>query len=252
MVESTETMGQVDHDAPVTPEERREAVKLVTRLLGATMAVVLAAGVATYFTRDNDGGGFGGKVTLINAIGPLAGRDLTGYIADRRNDLGKANGPRAAVVSLTDYASEADARRLVDGLPVRGLLVAAPGGQPTLVRGDLAAWAAKTRTEAAAERQQFESLIPTLDPADEADFIDDAKAQIQRLTRLEAEASADRPVVFAIVTVADVVNLRRLASTTGVRLVDVGDSAAVPEARRIRGIRPEETVTAGDPLTRPV
>jgi hypothetical protein len=255
MVESTDTVSEIDdaHDAPVTAEERQEAVKLVTRLLAAALAVVLAAGVATYFTRDDDGGdSFGGEVTLINAIGPLAGRDLTSYIADRRNELGQVRDRRAAVVSLKEYMSEDQARRLFDGLPVRALLVAAPGGRATLVKGDLAQWAERTRTEAAEERQQFEGLIPTLDPEDEAEFIDDYKEQIQRLTRLEAEADASKPVVFAVVTIGEIDDLRGLASTTGVRLVDVGAGPTVPEDRRIRGIRPEETVTAGDPITRPV
>jgi hypothetical protein len=156
------------------------------------------------------------------------------------------------VVSLSTYVNEADARRLFDGMPIRGFLVAAPGGRPTLVTGDLAVWAERTRSEATAEREQFEGLIPTLNPEDEADFIDDAKQQIQRLTRLEAEASADGPVVFAVVTVGEVADLRRLAATTGVRLVDLGAGIAVPETRRIRGLRPEETVTAGNPITRPV
>jgi hypothetical protein len=249
MVESTET--RVREDAPVTQEERQEAVKLLIRLLGAAMAVVVAAGVATLLSRDDSGGEGGGDITLINAIGPLAGRDLTAYVSDRRNELGQARGPHAAVVSLAQYSSESDVRRLFDGVDIRALLVAAPGGGPTLVKGDLAAWAERTRAEAAEERKQFESLLPTYDPEDEAEFIEQARADIERLTKLERTVSSDGPVVFAVVVVADVAELRRLAATTGVRLVDVGADAELPEDTRIRGIRPEETTTAGDPVTRP-
>jgi hypothetical protein len=249
MVESTDT--KVEDDAPVTLEERQEAVKLLIRLLGAALAVVVAAGVATLLSRDG-GGDDGGEITLINAIGPLAGRDLTAYVADRRNELGQAAGQRAAVVSLAAYASEPDVRRLFDGVDIRGLLVAAPGGGPTLVTGPLAEWAEQTRADAVEERQQFEALLPTYDPEDEAEFIEDARVQIERLAKLERAASPDGAVVFAVVVVADVAELRRLATTTGVRVVDVGADEEVPEARRIRGIRPEETTTAGDPVTRPV
>jgi len=248
MVESTDT--EVE-DAPVTLEERQEAVKLLIRLLGAALAVVVAAGVATLLSRDGGDEG-GGEITLINAIGPLAGRDLTAYIADRRNELGEATGRRAAVVSLADYASEPDVRRLFDGVDIRALLVAAPGGGPTLVTGTLTEWAERTRAEAVEERQQFEALLPTYDPEDEAEFIEDARVQIERLAKLEQAASPDGLVVFAAVVVADAAELRRLATTTGVRVVDVGADEEVPEARRVRGIRPEETATAGDPVTRPV
>ena len=250
MADSTETREPVE-DRPVTDEERREAVKLVTRLLTAALAVVVAAAAATLLTRDDDDG-FGGDVSLINAIGPLAGRDLTTYVADRRNELAEVTGRRAAVVSLVDYASEADARRLFDGLTVRALLVAAPGGEPTLVQGDLGQWAEQTRADAAEERRQFEALLPTYDPETEPDFIETARTEIGRLEKLEAAAAPDGPVVFAVLVVADQPDLRRLGSTTGVRLVDVGESAQVPESRRIRGLRPEETSTAGDPITRPV
>jgi hypothetical protein len=140
---------------------------------------------------------------------------------------------------------------LFDGVTVRGLMVAAPGGQPTVVGDDLAAWADTTRKDATEERQQFEALLPTYDAENESDFIDTARTEIDRLRKLEAAATPDGEVVFAVVVVADAADLQRLGSTTGVRLVDAGSSDQVPERRRIRGLRPEETATAGDPITRP-
>ncbi|MDQ1375731.1 MAG: hypothetical protein QOJ09_3069 [Actinomycetota bacterium] len=242
----------VRSDDPVTPEERQQTVRLLLRLAAAGLAVIIAAGVSLLLTRDNGNKlDFGGKVTLVNSIGPLSGRDVQQYVLDRQHGLDAATGVRAAVVSLASYMKEPDARRLVEGLNVRALIVAAPGGRPTVVAGDLAAWADKARQEAASERIEFEHLLPTYDSKEEKDFLDDAKAQIARLQRVEQAASAGGDVVFGVVLVAPADQLQRLAKTTGVRLVDVGTGPAVPALSRVRGIRPEEVTTSGDPLTRP-
>ena len=42
-----------------------------------------------------------------------------------------------------------------------------------------------------------------------------------------------------------------LASTTGVRLVDVAATTRIPTDTNIHGLRPEETAKADTPLTRP-
>jgi hypothetical protein len=243
---------KVRPDAPVTPEERQQAVRLIVRFVAAGLAVIVAAGVALLLTRDSgDDLDFGGKVTLVNAIGPLSGRDVERYMFDRKAAPKTATDVRAAVVSLAAYRTEADARKLVEGLNVRALLVAPPGGRPTVVTGDLTAWADQTRQDAASERAEFERLLPTYDAKEEAEFLADAKAQIARLQKVEKSASATGDVVFAMVLVAPANELRRLADTTGVRLVDVGVGPAVPAMARVRGIRPEETGVTGDPLTRP-
>jgi hypothetical protein len=237
--------------APVTQEERQQAVGLIVRFVAAGLAVILAAGVALLLTRDDDEFDFGGDVTLVNAIGPLSGRDVPNYIFQRQRDLKAATDVRSAVVSLSAYSKDADARKLVEGLNVRALIVAAPGGRPTVVTGDLASWAEQARQDAASERAEFERLLPTYDAKEEREFLDDAKVQIARLQRVEKAASPDGDVVFAIVLVAPAKELQRLAQTTGVRLVDVGPGAAVPAMTRVRGIRPEETSVSGDPITRP-
>jgi hypothetical protein len=238
-------------DTVVTPEERKEAVKLITRVVAAGLAVLLAGGVAILLNRDSDEG-FGGEVTLINAIGPLSGRNLTTYALDRRKELLQASGTRAAVISFGAYKTEADARRLVQGVAIKALMVAPPGSAPGVVTGDLAAWAERAQAAAAEDWAQFQQLMPTYDPVEDAPFIEDAKAKMSQLARVHETARADGDVVFGVVVVGDTGNLRRLANTTGVRLVDVGSSAEVPALTRIRGIRPEETALAGEPLTRPV
>ena len=237
-------------DDPVTPEERQQAVRLVVRFFAAALAVILAAGIALVLTREDDDD-FGGEITLVNAIGPLSGRDVPQYIFDRKRELGAISDVRAAVVSLTGYMREQDARKLVEGLNVRALLVAAPGGGPRVITGSLAEWADEARRDAAEERAEFEKLLPTYNPKEEQEFIDEAKEQIARLRRVEETASATGEVVFALVVVAPAEDLRRIGDTTGVRVVDVGESPAVPAVANIRGIRPEEASTSGQPLTRP-
>jgi hypothetical protein len=235
----------------VTPEERRQAVRLIVRFVAAGLAVIIAGSVALLLTRD-DADDFGGEITLVDAIGPLSGRSIAPYVVDRERALKEATDVRSAVISLDAYRKEVDARKLVEGLNVRALLVAPPGGKPAVVTGDLSAWADQARQEAASERTELEKLIPTFNPAEDTEFLEDAKVQITRLQRVEQAATPDGDVVFAIVLVAPADELRRLSETTGVRLVDVGVGATVPAMSRVRGIRPEETTTSGDPLTRPV
>jgi hypothetical protein len=249
MPELVET--QPRKDDPVTPEERQQAVRLLVRFVAAGLAVIFAGGIALLVTREDDAD-FGGEIVLENAIGPLSGRDVAQYIYERKRDLRAAKDVRAAVVNLADYMTEADARKLVEGLNVRALIVAAPGGNPTVVTGPVSEWAEEARRAAAEERAEFEKLLPTYDPAEEQDFINEAKESVARLQKLEQSASATAPVVFALVVVAPAEDLRRIGDTTGVRVVDVGENAAVPPIANIRGIRPEETSLSGQPLTRPV
>ena len=255
MADSTDVGREPDLDAPVTEAERREAAKLIMRLLGAVLAVVVAGGFAALLTRDDDGEISAGDddAILINAIGPLQGLDVINYVGTRQKELADATGRRAAVVSFQSYMKEADARRVLEPVSVDALLVAAPGGKPVIVREELATWATRTKTEAAEERGQFEELLRSggYDPKVDKDFIEDANLQIERLKKLEKAADPNANVVFGAAVVADAGALKRLATVQGIRLVDVGAEAELPDDARLRGIRPEETVTAGEPLTRP-
>ena len=251
LAETEREAREARRDAPVTHEERQQAVGLIVRFVAAGLAVILAGSVALLLTRDEGDSDFGGEITLLDAIGPLSGRIVPEYITDRGRDLESASDVRAAVISFDAYRKEADARKLVEGLNVRALLVAAPGGRPTVVTGDLATWADQARQDAAQERAEFEKLLPTYDANEERDFLEDAKAQIARLRRVEQAAAPDGDIVFGIVLVAPADELRRLDETTGVRLVDVGVNAIVPPMSRVRGLRPEETTISGDPITRP-
>ena len=65
-----------------------------------------------------------------SGVGPVPGADLGRYLETARQVLSEATGDRVAVVSLTSYKTEAEARRVVGDLPVVSLLVALPGRPP--------------------------------------------------------------------------------------------------------------------------
>jgi hypothetical protein len=235
--------GSVDPDAPVTIEERQAVSRLLTLLLVGALAVVVAAGVVA-FTRDDD-------VTTIadrGGIGPLPGADIVTFVERRKVALDKADGRRAAVVSFASYRTEAEARAGLGDLEVEALLVAAPGGTPTAVRGSLEQWATRERQAAAEERANLQGMMDTEDPEFKRQFEQD----MDRLTRLERAVAPGGPVVFGALVVGEADALRQLGQRPDVRLVDVDNSDDVPEPADVRGIRPEETTTANEPINRPV
>ena len=243
-------MAEPGVDAPITDEERHAVQRAVVRALAALVAVVVAAGVVLIVTRhNNDGSGsIASDTTPVNAVGPLPGTAVATYMQRKQVALNGVFDMRAAAVSFTTYLTEAATRRLLEGFDVRSLLVAAPGGSPEVVRGGLDAWAASEKGSAADQRAQFEGLLQdTKDP----DFIAQYKAEVARLTRLEQTVTPNGPVVFGAVVVADAAALHRLATTSGIRLVDVADTASVPADANIIGLRPEETTRANSPPTRP-
>lgn len=244
-----------DVDAPITDEERRQAVRLVSLLLAAVLAVVFAAGIGYLVNQDSGDVVFSeDEVELTNAIGPLPGTDLAAYGERRRAEVAEASGTRVAAVSFGEYQTVDGARRLLEPLPVRALLVAPPGGSAAVVTGELSAWVEQARREAAEERAELERLLAEgdLDPNEDREFIEDHRQEVQRLRQLEQGLGADDRLVFGVVVVADAGTLQRIAGSPGVRLVDIGETDEVPDPSRIRGIRPEEQGRAGEPATRPV
>ncbi|MBV8958505.1 MAG: hypothetical protein JO054_12885 [Actinobacteria bacterium] len=242
-------------DAPITDEERARTQKEVVRLLAAFVAVAIAAAVVFFATHHNSSGGndsvdTGGAISAdpTDAIGPVAGIELATYTQRRQVALKNVKTARATAVSFSQYMSEADAHRLLQGYDVRALLVAAPGSEPEVVRGALAQWATSARQDFADQKTQFQDLLKdTKDP----EFIKQYQSEVARLDRLEKSLTPTGPIVFGAVLVADPGALQRLSTTTGVRLVDVSASSHIPADSNIHGLRPEETFKAGTPLTRP-
>jgi hypothetical protein len=239
-------------DAPITDEERERTRRQVVRLLAAVVAVAIATAVAFLASHHTSGGGgidTGGAIAdPVDAIGPVAGVELASYTQRRQVALDKVTTPRATVVSFAQYMTEAEARRVLQGYDVKGLMVAPPGGEADVVRGRLDQWAASARQDAADQKVQFQDYLKdTKDP----DFVKQYQAEVVRLDRLEKSLAPGGAIVFGALLVADPAALHRLASTTGVRLVDVAATSHIPTDTNIHGLRPEETAKADTPLTRP-
>src|SRR5436309_10071988 len=132
----------------------------------AVVVVVLGVGLAALIAQrrvDNKA-----KAQLLGqqesggavvSIGPLDGTDINQYIQDRQPALAKATGERAAVISVDHYVTEADARALAGQLHVVALLAAPPGAAPSVVTGDMAAWAQQQKASATQDRDQTAELL---------------------------------------------------------------------------------------------
>ena len=245
-----------------------QLARLVLRAIGAVIALLLAAGVATAVGRlgqeegvdesasdvvvgPSPAGGGSALLSPRGGIGPLPGTAVGRYTrsrADRLSSVGDRT-RRAAVVSFSGYKTVDSARELVRGAEVRSLFVALPGGRPTEVAPgeDLGALAARQRAEATAEKKALEALLPTVkDP----DFKRQYEADIAQLTGLLAAPSTAKDLVFGALVVGTGERLRIIAHRPGVRLVDVGGDAVAPRLGEAAALRPEETSIAGEPPVR--
>lgn len=240
-------------DSPEEELSEESARRMVLLALAALVAFVLCAGIALAITRSDEGGGDGGAVSAIDALagtgaGPLRGSDLATYMEGRNRALREARGRWVAVVSFRDYVTEGQFKALYGSLDVEAMLVATAAGEPEVVTGSLAQWATAARREAEEERRQLESMRSS---TDDASFKQQFAADIERLGRLLAALDPQKPVVFGMVVSASAEQLRTLAGKPEVRLVDLVSRDVPERLDRLRGLRPEETVKAGDPHTRP-
>lgn len=242
----------VDDDA-----ERRAAVRSLV-LLGVAVVAALVGLAVMALTGDDrhDADDLvlerqdGDDAAPVVEVGPRVGADVDGYVTARHDALEGATGLRLAVVSLDGYRTEAEARDLVADAEVLALLVAAPGGEPRTVAGDLGDWAQDESEAARAEREEILSLLPTVDVTDP--FRGFYEGEVERLAAMaDALDAADAPLVFALVVRADATALRPLVEAEGVRLVDVAHGPEPAPSATYRGLRPEEQQTAGTPDVRP-
>jgi hypothetical protein len=245
-----EVGGEVDPD-------RRAAVRSLV-LLGAALVAVLVGVLVMATTADDRHEpsdltlerGPDGEVAPVLEIGPRVGAEVEQYVAGRHEALEAAGGERLAVVSLDGYRAEDEARSLVGGAAVVALLVAAPGGEPRALEAPLGEWVVAEAEAARAEREEILSLLPTVEVTDP--FRGFYEAEVERLAAMaDALEAADAPLVFALVVRADAAALRSLTEVEGVRLVDVADGPVPAPSATYRGLRPEETTTAGTPDLRP-
>ena len=116
----------------------------------------------------------------------------------------------------------------------------------------IAEWLVDTRTSLQAERDEIAALLPTIEDPDDP-FI---ATYTEDLARLDAQLAGLDPagdLVFGLDVRGSADALRALATRPEVRLLDVGggDGADPDDLATYRGLRPEETTTAGTPPARP-
>lgn len=229
------------------------ARQMILRAIAALVAFVLSAGIALAITRSDDTGDDSALVSTEAALtgtgtGPLAGTDVATYMEGRNRALQEARGRWVAVVSFRDYISQQQFEARYESFDVKAKLVAAPAGEPEVVTGSIEQWAARARGQAEEERRQLASMRETTD--DKA-FQDQFAADIERLGQFLARLDPNKPVIFGMVVSASADELRALADRPETRLVDIVARRTREELDRLRGLRPEETVRAGEPRTRP-
>lgn len=244
-----------------SPDDHAAALRTV-RLLAVALVAVVVGGLVFGITRllDSDDSPRAGQSATPNddpvlggepsaAIGPESGVEIAEYVSPVRAALDDADGSHVAVVSLTEYRSVSDAASMTNAPDVEllALLVALPGASPGVVEpGDVERFVESQVDAARDEHAAIEELLPTVtDPEFEAFYRD----ELERFDRTVQAADPRGPIVFGFVVRAGADVLRELASSDGVRLVDVGGDDADP--LDVRGLRPEERVRAGEPEFRP-
>lgn len=181
-------------------------------------------------------------------VGPASGAELAAYVAGRKAALAAATDERVAVVSLTKYSTQAQAKALIGTTPVIALLVAPPGIAPAVVTGDLAAWATSQTAATTSERDEIKKLIPTVtDPAFKSFYT----AEVARLDKALRSFAPTSALVFGAVVRGPAAALQALGAKVEVRLVDVTETPNVGADAIYRGLRPEEVAKANEPPVRP-
>ncbi len=226
---------------------------LAVAVFVVVIAIVLRLTVSSLATSNRSSssdraGAQAGRSTTVDDLGPQPGVDVATYAQNRRGALAGATGDRVAVVSLSSYATEAQARSLVGSLAVLALLVAPSETAPSTVVGSLTTWANGQTTALRDERDEIRKLLPTVtDPA----FKDFYTTEIDRLDKAAQAVSPIAPIVFGVVAKGPAAALQALGARPGLRLVDVGEGSQAGTKATYRGLRPEERLKANDPPIRP-
>ncbi len=236
--------GSARREAAESRAARRTLLLAVVAIAAALVgAVVWAFDPAGHETTTESSG----SSSVVDEIGPQPGTPLASYVTARQERLTEVEGRRAAVVSFTEYLTDDQAGRLLGStVDVAARLIAIPGGEArraTSVVDERAAAVA----EAKDQLHEIGALVPTVE--DEA-FAEFYRAELIRYREIVGAGGQD-DIVFGALVVGRAADLRAIASQPGVRLVDVGDGSRFAADSVIRGLRPEESVTAGEPPFRP-
>jgi hypothetical protein len=216
------------------------------------LGIALAAVVADRRVNDKEKAQLLGQEEsggTVASVGPLDGTEIATYIAGRQTVLQNATGDRAAVVSTDHYLTEAEARSIAGRLEVIALLAAPPGAAPSVVTGDMSAWAQQQKDATTHERDQTQELLKN--GVDDAEYRSFYQSEVGRLNKVLAGIDPKGKVVFGMAVRGPASELQALAKRAGVRLVDVAPSAKLGAKTEYHGIRPEQTATVNQHDPRP-
>ena len=242
-------------DAPTADPDLRAARRTLVLFVVALGAAAAGFVLVLAGNRGDDGGSTiadAGIQSSENAdvtaqIGPEPGSSVDRYLDERRQALTDVEGERAAVVSLTGYSTVETVDDLLTDVELDRYLIALVGDGPRTTR-DVDNTIADVRADAEEQLAEIEKIAPTVE--DDPDYSQFYAEEIERYRRLLEDAERD-DVVFGFVVVGRAADLRALGSRASVRLVDVGASDSLARDATVRGLRPEETATVGEPPARP-
>lgn len=247
---TAEVSGAVDAVDEADRADDRQTTAARRVLLLAVAAIAMAIGAAIVLVAgggDDDLAEVTDEASLVAAIGPAPGSDVGGYVAARRDALTEIDGAAVAAVSFGAYVPADEVDALVgDDVTVTALLVALPGSAPATTT-EPASYRRSTVADAEAQRTEIAGLLPSVDDDEFAAFY---RSELGRYDLVVA--GGDRAdIVFGVVVRATGPELRALATRPGVRVVDARPGTGLSSDASVRGLRPEETTTAGSPEFRP-
>ncbi len=236
-----------DSDEPEPGERDGSTAEAVRVLVLFGVSLLVAGGALVFFLlggRDDGGDTVEAEpATVVADVGPQPGRPVAEVLA---TDV-PLDGRVVAVVSFDRYLTPDDADELLagDDLAAERYLVATPGGSPTVTADPAEAVAAQV-ADAEAQLVELEGLIPTVD---DPEFVEFYETELIRFRQVVD--GAGEPVVFGVVVRAPGPAVRALASRAGIRAVSAAPGADLATDAAVRGLRPEETETTGEPAFRP-
>lgn len=229
-------------DRRVDQEDSGAIERLLHFLAGGVVIFLLGAGVLV-MSAINQGSD---SPATKAAVGPQAGIPIQVYIGQRHLALASAEGESTAIVSLREYVPDDGVQGIISGAAVLRYLVVAPGGAPEVTE-DVARWRSGARRRALEER---DALSEQISSTQDVEFSQIAQQDVDRLNKLIQSMDAKGTVIFGAVVEGDAKALAKLVTHPKVRLVD-SILPSLANDSTIRGVRPEEVDTAGNPPVRP-
>lgn len=229
--------------------DRQAAEQALHVIAGGVVLFLLGAGglAAAYVHHHSNHATPRAPGSIVVSAGPVRATPVARYLSEREPILAKANGHVTAIVSFKAYLPDDQVASVVRGVHRTRFLVAAPGGEPDAT-SDVKQWRTATMRQAAAEIPEFERVLPSL--SQDPEFAAQSRADLERDKKIVAALQNDAPIVFGVVVDGDAGAMRALSKKHDVRFVDIAPDAAAGDID-VHGLRPEETVAAGDPPQRP-